>query len=123
MALRFGYTLMRVRPADDGTHYDDVAVEEFAVDSDDELRERKLALHSWATALLADLRPELSLYYAVYSTLDEDGNTGWPFGTEHIVWDETHEVVPSRWELQRRASSSDRSASATRPGAVAAASR
>ena len=81
------------------------------------------ALHSWATALLADLRPELSLYYAVYSTLDEEGNAGWPGGTEHIVWDEIHEVVPSRWELQCRASSSDRSASATRPGAVAAASR
>lgn len=121
MALRFGYTLMRVRPADDGTHYDDVAAEEFAVDSDDELRERKRALRDWATARLADLRPELSLFYAVYSTLDEDGNTGWPFGTEHIVWDETREVVPSRGQSQRRAASSDRTASATQAGSVVAA--
>lgn len=97
MALRFGYSLMRVRPDDDGvTHHDDLVVEEFSVDSDDELRERKFRLREWATAKLAEIGPELSLFYALYSTLDEDGHTGWPFGTEHIVWDVNKEVVPPR---------------------------
>lgn len=97
MALRFGYSLMRVRPDDDGsTRYQDLVVEEFPVDSEDELRERKLALRDWATTKLAELRPDLSLFYAVYSTLDEDGNTGWPFGTEHIVWDVSSEVAVAK---------------------------
>lgn len=99
MALRFGYFLMRVRSEEGGTHYDDLAFEEVSIGSDDELRTCRYRLRDWAAQRINEMNPELTLFYAVFSTIAEDDGTGWPFGTEHIVWD-GHREIPTASRLR-----------------------
>ncbi len=93
MGLRFGYTLMRVRPEDTWTDYETVADEVFSVESDDELRQRSRALEDWAVRQLTGLQPHLALFYALFSSIDEDDVPGLPLGSVHLAW-EGRSAVP-----------------------------
>ncbi|MGH2586062.1 MAG: hypothetical protein ACRDJE_14205 [Dehalococcoidia bacterium] len=90
--MRYGYTLYEISKTTDG-HTTYSTVEQTLVDpTQRDIIDLIRGLRPWATERLAGERRDLSLYQAIFSRLDEDGEAYLPIEHCYLVWDGHSEI-------------------------------